>query len=144
MSYGFTLVEALLSMAIIGILAALSAPIYASFQTRNDVDTNTQTVAELLRRANTYARSVKNDNAWGVHVNGATATLFEGTSYAARDTTSDETTIMPSNLTASGLTEVVFAKASGLTSNTGTITITAANTNDTKAITVNAKGMVAY
>lgn len=143
MSRGFTLIEVMLSVVIIGILAGLSAPVYASLQTRGDLDTNAQAIAEQLRRANTYARAIKSDNPWGVRIGGGAVTLFEGTSYATRDTTNDEITYLPGTLTATGLSEVVFAKATGLTATTGTITLTA-STNDTKAITVNAKGMVAY
>jgi prepilin-type N-terminal cleavage/methylation domain-containing protein len=144
MSRGFTLVEVLLSAVIIGMLVGLSAPVYASFQTKNELEVNTQTVAELFRRASTYARGIKDNSQWGVQVSGASVTLFKGASYAARDTTADESLSLPGQVAASGLAEVVFAKASGLPSTTGTVTLTAASTNDTRTVTLNAKGMVAY
>lgn len=144
MSRGFTLVEVLLSVVIIGVLTGLSLPVYASFQTKNDLDVNTQTLAELIRRANTYASAIRGDSAWGVRMAGTSATLFEGASYATRDTTQDETITFPGSITASGLTDIIFAKYTGTTANTGTVSLTAASTNDTKVITINAKGLVAY
>ena len=52
---GFTLMEVLLSMAIISILVGLSMPFYESFVRRNDLGLATQTVSAMLRRAETYA-----------------------------------------------------------------------------------------
>lgn len=144
MSRGFTLVEVLLSVVIIGVLTGLSLPVYASFQTKNDLDVHAQTVAELIRRANTYASAIKGDSAWGVRMTSTSATLFEGATYATRDTAQDETVTLPGAITATGLTDIIFAKHTGATTNTGTVTLTAASTNDAKVITINAKGMVAY
>lgn len=144
MSKGFTLIEVLLSVVIISLFAGLSLPIYRSFQTKTDLELNTQNVAEMLRRANTYARATNGNSAWGVAISSNTATVFKGTSYAARDTTADETASIPSNIATSGITEVVFSKFAALPSTTGTITLTDSPTNSVKTVSLNAKGMVAY
>jgi prepilin-type N-terminal cleavage/methylation domain-containing protein len=142
-SKGFTLIELLLSVTIIGIIMTLTTPVYQSFLTRNDLSNNTEAVASSLRRAVTYARGVKEDSVWGVKVLGSSIVVFKGTTYASRDTTFDETTSFPNTLTASGMDEITFSKLSGVPSTTGTITMTA-NTTDTRTVTLNAKGMVAY
>ncbi|MEK7153508.1 MAG: type II secretion system protein [Patescibacteria group bacterium] len=139
---GFTLVEALLSVAIIGLLVGMSLPIYQSFQTRNDLDITTQSVADMLRRAQTYARGVSGDSQWGVAIQSGAATLFKGASFAARDAAYDEATIIPSTTNVSGVSEVLFSKLAGAPSTTGSITLT--SSNDTRVVTINAKGMVSY
>ena len=140
---GFTLVEVLLSVVIIGMLTAVSLPVYESFSRRNDLDIATQNIAFMLRRAEAYARAVNYDNAWSVEVQSSSAILFRGTVFASRNTAYDEAISIPSSISPSGLTEVQFAKFNATPNTTGTITLTS-TTNDTRTVTVNAKGTISY
>jgi prepilin-type N-terminal cleavage/methylation domain-containing protein len=140
---GFTLIELLLSIAIIGLLVGLSLPVYASFQNRNDLDIAAQNVVGALRRAETYTRGVNGDSQWGVEIQSGAVTLFKGTSFAGRNTNFDEAITIPASISVGGLSEVLFSKLSGAPNATGNITLTA-NTNDTRTISINAKGMVDY
>lgn len=141
--HGFSLIEMLLSVMIIGMITAISVPLYNSFLARNDLDITSQQIAEAFRRAQVYARGVKNDSAWSVEVQTSAITLFKGTVFASRDTTYDETIALPGSVTASGLSEVRFALLTGLPNTTGTVTLTS-NASETKTVTVNAEGMVNY
>jgi prepilin-type N-terminal cleavage/methylation domain-containing protein len=140
---GFTLIEMLLSVGLISVIVGISLPIYASFQTRNDLEITTQTIASMFRRAQTYARGTSGDSQWGVAVQTGSATLFKGATFASRDATYDETTSISPATNISGLGEVIFAKLTAAPSTTGSITLTS-NTNDTRTITINGKGMVDY
>lgn len=140
---GFTLVEMLLCVAIITLLAGLSVPVYFSAQTRNDTVNTAETIADALRRAETYARAVDGDGPWGINFTSTSATLFQGTSYAARTTSQDETLTVPSDVTLGYTGDIIFAKFTGVPATTPSITVTAANTT-TATITINAKGMVNY
>jgi prepilin-type N-terminal cleavage/methylation domain-containing protein len=146
-SAGFTLIEVLLSVAIITLLTGISVPIYASFQTRNDLDLTTQGIADMLRRAQAYARGVSGDSQWGVEVQSGTVTLFKGATFSGHDTSYDETTTIPASMNATGFTEVLYSKLGALPTFTPaastTLTLTT-NANETRTITVNAKGMVSY
>jgi prepilin-type N-terminal cleavage/methylation domain-containing protein len=140
---GFSLLEMLLSVAIIGMLAGVSLPLYNSFLARNDLDIAAQQVAETLRRAQIYARGMKNDSAWSVErPSSTTVVLFRGINYGGRDTAYDEPVSL-NGITASGLSEVQFAKLTGLPNTTGSITLTT-NVGETKTVTINAQGMVEY
>ncbi len=139
---GFTLIEALLSVAIIGILAGVSLPVYLSFQNRNDLDLAAQSIAETLRRAETYSRGVQGDAQWGVAIRPTYITLFKGTSYAARIASYDENTSLPATVTVGGLSDIPFTKWSGAPTSTGTITLT--STAGSRSVVINAKGMVDY
>lgn len=140
---GFTLVEMMLCITIIGILVGLGTPIYTNFVQRNDLDIATQTLVQMFNRAETYSRAANYDSGWSVDIQSNTATLFKGSVFATRDTTKDETYSIPSSITVSSVADVVFAKLTGLPATTPTITLTS-NTSDTRTITINVKGMVDY
>jgi len=140
---GFTLIELLISIAIIMVITGMTLPIYESFVRRNDLDLITQTLAMAIRRAETYARAANYDSAWGIEIQSSSITLFQGGSFASRNTAYDETVSIPGSVTPSGLNDIQFAKLSGLPNITGTIILTS-TTNDTRTVTLNAKGVVSY
>ena len=141
---GFTLMEVLLSVSIIGILVGLSAPVYETFVRRNDLDLATQNIAATLRRAQLYARNGNYDAAWSVEIQSGTVTLFQGTNFGGRNTNYDETYTMPGTVTPSGTGEVQFAQfTADPTPTSSTITLTS-TTSSVRTITVNAQGMVDY
>lgn len=140
---GFTLLELLLSVAIIGAIAGLGAPVYQSFQVRNDLEIAANTLAQSARRASVLAAASEGDSVWGLQVASGQIVIFKGTSYAARDTDYDEISTLPSSITPSSLTEVTFAKMTGLPNATGTMTLTSV-TGDTRNVVLNARGTVSY
>ena len=140
---GFTLIELLLSVTIIGLLTALSLPVYETFARRNDLDLTAQNVASAMRRAQVYARGNNYDSNWGVKFQAGSATLYRGASYATRTAGFDEAITIPGTVAVSGLDDIQFAKLTGVPSATGTLTLTS-TTNDSRAITLNAEGMVNY
>lgn len=140
---GFTLLEVMLSVAIIAVLSGLSLPLYESFVRRNDLDLTTQTIVAAIRRAETYARANNGDSLWGVSFQAGTVTLYKGASYATRTSGFDEAIALPGLVTISGLSDINFSKLSAAPSSTGTVTLTS-STNDSRILTINAKGMVAY
>lgn len=143
MPKGFTLIEIILSLATITVIAGISLPIYESFQVRSDLDIATVTIVQSIRQAQILAQASDRDTSWGIHVQNGSITLFKGTGYATRDTSFDELFDMPTSITASGMTEIVCVKFSGLPQTIGTLTLTS-NTNETRTITINAQGMVSY
>lgn len=140
---GFTLLEVLLSVAIIGIVVGITIPIYQSFQFRNDLSVTTQGIAEMLRRAESYSRAVNDDSVWSVDISSSAATLYKGTVFGSRDATFDEVITIPGSMTTSFTGDINFAKFTGAPSSTPTITLTS-STTDTGVITLNAKGLVSY
>lgn len=136
---GFTLLEVMLSMAVIAALAAIGLPVYQSLQVRNDLDIAAETIAQGGRRAQVLSTASDGDAEWGLRVQTGSVVIFRGASYAARDAAYDETYDLPASIVPSGVTEVIYAKLSGAPSATGTVTLTG-NNNETRTITINSKG----
>lgn len=142
-SNGFTLLEILLSVGLITILAGLSMPVAQRFQVQNDVLIASTTIAQNMRRAQIESQAVNGDSTWGIKIQSGSVVVFQGTNYASRVTTYDETFDLPTSITPTGLGEVVFAKMTGLPTTTGTVTLTD-NAGVVKTIVINSMGNVTY
>lgn len=140
---GFTLLEVLLVVVLIGALAALSAPIYNSYKLRNDFDIAVNTTAQALYRAQVLSQSVDGDSAWGVYIQTGNIVIYKGSSYASRDSNYDEEYDINNKIAISGENEINFNKFSGLPQTTGNIILTDIN-NEVETININSQGMVQY
>ena len=139
---GFSLIEILLSIAAIAIISGIGAPIYFSFQQRNDLDISANEVIQTLRRAQTLACAVKGDSDWGVALQNNQIVLFKGSAYSTRDAGFDEIFIIPKYISSPGDSQIVFKKFICEPYASGQITLTLQNTNETRTIAINSKGMV--
>ncbi len=138
---GFTLIEIMLSVALIGVLAGLSVSVYYSLQIENDLDIAANAVSQSLRRAQILSRAVAGDANWGVKAQSGGVILFKGASYAGRDAAFDETFETASGVVFSGLQEIVFSRLLGEPQTTGTTTLTASS-GETRSVFINSKGAV--
>ncbi len=142
---GFTLIELLLSVVTISLIAGISMPVYVSYQNRNELESKVFELTGMIRRAQMYARSGSGDSQWGVNVqSGVSATLFKGTSYATRDTAEDEILVLPSSISTSGLSNILFTKLEGDPTTSGSVTLLSASINQSKTVTITSGGMVSY
>jgi len=139
---GFTLLEILLSITIIAILAGIGAPIYQSFQNKNELDIAVNTISQSILRAQVLSQAVEGDSVWGVYIATGSLIIFRGDSYTNRNQAYDEIYSISSIIAPSGLTEIVFNKLTGSTQNIGEIILT--GINDSRTITINQKGTVSY
>ena len=139
---GFTLLELLLSVAIISLLAGLSLPVYRTLLSKNDLDIAAVTIAQSTRRAQTLSQAVDGDTTWGVKAQSGSIVIFKGTSFASRDSSFDETFSVPTGISFGGTNEIVFAKLTGLPQTTGTVSLS--TESDSRSVTINEKGMVNY
>jgi len=140
--YGFTLLEVLLSVAIISVLAGLSLPVYRTLIMKNDLDIAAATIASSLRRAQVLSQAVDGDATWGVKAQSGSIVLFKGASYAGRDPNFDEIFDMPTSISVSGTNEIVFTKLTGFPQTTGTINLS--TESDARSVPINEKGAVNY
>lgn len=134
---GFTAIEIIMTIGTLAISMGMAVPIYRQYIIRNDLEIARQNVAQGLERAKYLSQVVMNDARWGFSTNEVPGrgVLFMGDSYALRNADFDELYSIPSTVTVSGITEVTFAKITGIPSQTGDIDLQAI-TGDTRVVTV--------
>lgn len=139
---GFTLIELLVVIAVMGLLIVFAEPTLHVFEGQMNLGDTTTAYAQMLRRAQTLALSGRGDSNWGVAISTTSVTLYKGASYTARDANYDEVYVPTLDITPTGLSEVNFARQSGIPSATGTTTLT----EDTSSTTVyvGTKGVITY
>ena len=138
---GFTLLEVLLSISIIGMIGAIGAPLLISEQSRNELEIAADHMVQSLRRAQTLAQNQENDSRWGVYAATSTITIFSGDSYSSRDTDFDEDYPVPESVGFSGTNEYVFTKFFGQLTSAGTTTLSLAS-GDSRQVVINEMGVV--
>jgi len=141
-SKGFTLIEVVLSIAIIVVIFGIAAPVYQDYQIRNGVDISVNTIAENLRRAQILSMAVDGDSNWGVNILNNEITLFRGVNFATRDVIFDEVSEILPVISHSGLNEIVFSKLNGLPNTTGVINLS--TSSNVRTISINEKGILTY
>lgn len=129
MRRGFTLLETLLVVGVVGVISAFSVPLYNQWQIRNDLALAKNQIIQGLERAKLNAQAGKEDNHWSFYV--PEGLLFPGTDYAVAKTDpniSDKSELypMPNTIKTYGLTKVSYDK-DGKPDVTGTITLSALN-----------------
>jgi prepilin-type N-terminal cleavage/methylation domain-containing protein len=105
---GFTIIELLLTIAILGVISGISIPTYIQYQQTNDISLAAENVTEGINRACILSQLGEQDSGWGYSiVNGV---LFKGASYASRDASFDELYPVFERVSVSGPAEIAFQK----------------------------------
>ncbi len=142
-NHGFTLIEMLLSVALLGGILAIGAPVYNSFLINNNLNEAVTGLVADLRYARTLSMSVDGDSIWGVRINTGEIVLFKGATYVSRDASFDQITNIATNITSTGDSEITFKKLTGLPNATTSFTFQNTN-NQAVNVSVNNKGLIDY
>lgn len=138
----FTLIEILLSVALIGALSFIAMPVFNVLINRHDGNVAANSVVQSLRRAQMFSQAVDDDTTWGVKIKTGSITLFKGEDYDSREDDFDEVFKMPNTVGIEGINEVVFSKFTGFPQTTGTLTLTAGG--ESHVISINEKGTISF
>lgn len=144
---GFTFIELLIVLGIMGIVALVALPFFSDTISRNDLQTASWQLANDLRRARSAAMASQSNSAWSVHVQSDRHVLFVGTTYNASDP-NNLITLLPSTIAISSIalngggSDVRFSKIKGQTSDFGTITLLDNNSGQSIIVSVNAAGHI--
>jgi prepilin-type N-terminal cleavage/methylation domain-containing protein len=150
MRKGFTLIEILIVIAILGIISVIVFGSFSVFRSSQGLDKDTDTVVEILRQARSQTLISKNASAYGVHVATTAVTLFSGDTYSAADPNNQVFTFLNADLVVSvtltgGGSDVIFKRLTGETSQNGTIVLSTQGAQPrTRTITVFKTGLIEY
>lgn len=122
MNRGFTLIEVLLVIAVMGIVVGFGLSLLPGQTARGDLDVAVRMGMYELRRAHARSGAGFHDGSWGVYFSSGTITLYQGTTYASRNSIYDEVTTIPTQVVWSGDVDFVFDPPYGLPSSFGTST----------------------
>ncbi|QQS15464.1 MAG: prepilin-type N-terminal cleavage/methylation domain-containing protein [Candidatus Moraniibacteriota bacterium] len=140
-SQGFTIIELLLVVAIFFAVAGFAPAFYNRFFLQDAVVEAADRIAGSLRNAQGFSLAGKGSLPWGVALNGNAVVLFQGNSFATRNTALDRQIALPSSVSISGLSETVFARVSGMPTAPLTISLTASG-GVSRSVLMNSLGVV--
>lgn len=139
---GFTLVEVIIVIGILGIFTAISTSYYTDYKNYSFLKIGTYNIVESMRHAQSNAKRNNRSDSWGVKITSQEITIFKGASYASRDDAFDQVLDFPAGINASGVDEFVFDQITGDTTDVGTTTIS--NAEGSNNIYINEKGTITY
>jgi len=142
MQKGFSLIEILIALAIVAIFSTISISSYQSLNARNNLNIAVIDVVEFIRNAKVMAEDGKYDSNIGVHFAEGSVIIFSGDSYSSRNTLNDQILNLPRGVNISGVSDIIFTKITGKTSNTGDLIV--ANISGNKTLTINSYGTIMY
>jgi len=142
---GFTFLEVLITMGILGIIFAIGLPVGLDFYQRYQFDSEASLFISLLESTRNSAMVNLNESSHGVYIDTDDFVIFQGASYAARDTSQDQNFPRSGSMSVSpccgGLAEIVFSALSGQTASS---TFTISHLQKSININVNAEGTISY
>jgi len=141
MKKALTLIEVLLSIAIITIIFGLSVPFYQTFQIDSAFNTTISDIRQNLYRAESLARNSEEDSSWGSRIENQQIYLYKGNDFSNRNQNFDEITSLPRTITVSGNPDINFNKSTGIPNHNLIINITS-TTHKTASISINAQGEI--
>lgn len=146
--YGFTIVEILIGLAILGIISAITFASFSGLNSANALHASVGLVASNIEQARSLTLASHQGEQYGVHLGTTSITMFTGAHYGASD--ADNVTIdidrhvEISNVTLSGGgSDILFQRLTGATHQSGTITLSLKDdSSSTKIITIDATGII--
>lgn len=146
---GFTLIEILVVLAILGLTAGLIFPNFNFWQKQSSLDAAAQEIVSALRLAQSQTLASEGASVFGVYFETDKFTLFKGVSFYP---SSPDNNIHPLNsslkiaaINLGGVNFAVFDRLTGRTANYGYVRIEqASDASRSKTIFLDASGIISY
>lgn len=146
MKTGFSLIEIIISVALLALVASAGWFSFSSYAARRDLESGAARVAALLSEARSKTLAGEGGSAYGVHFEQDRAVLFRAPTYQA-GSADNRTEILPSRVSISAVAfsgnEVVFKRLTGAANAAGSIVLSVRGTPSvSRTISVNTLGTV--
>jgi prepilin-type N-terminal cleavage/methylation domain-containing protein len=140
---GFSVLEVLVSLAILGLLLSVSLVSFASFSRRDAVSASAAAIGQALRDARARTLASVGGSQYGVKVDGDRFTFFQGSTFSS-STPTNNTFMYPSGIrVTSSLSTLVFERVTGNASASGTISVYQSSAeNVVKRVRIQTTGLV--
>ncbi|MFC1656540.1 Tfp pilus assembly protein FimT/FimU [Patescibacteria group bacterium] len=136
---GFTIVELLLSVAIISIIFGLSIPFYQTFYINSGYNTAISDIRQNIYRAEARARNSEQDSIWSLRIQNNNIYIYLGNDFANRNSEYDEIIEIAGSVTIEDIPDIHFAKLSGIPNESTDIVINSIS-QKSKTISINSQG----
>lgn len=133
--------ELLVVIALIFIIATFVFTAFTNYGNEQMFKATVVEVASAIKEARLKTLSAETDTQLGIHFESSALVVFEGVTYNAASPT-NKIISLPNITINTTLTDVVFARLTGLPSANGTITLEDNRSNSTSVITITASGLV--
>jgi len=124
---GITIVEILVSLSIIGIVAAISVSVFSRLANVTSLDRDVSIVLSYVSRARTEAIDSVDNLSHGVNFQANTVKIFSGTTLGASNVEASYSLLSGASISATDLSNdtnsFYFNKLTGTPSATGTVTV---------------------
>lgn len=140
-SAGFTLIEILIVVSILGLLLSVTIPSFTAFRQNSSLNGDALNLVTLISRARLLAVADKGDVQYGIHLESSKVVLYPGTTYTA-GASSNETYTFSSGITLSNIeingggSEILFNKVTGSTTQNATTTLRVTSTNASSTVII--------
>lgn len=131
--------EMIMVVAIMAIMLAAGLPATFDFYLNYQFDSEYDTAVSAFRLARNLAMVNYNESDHGVYLADEEFIVFQGTTYATRDTSKDRSYPRASVITITGSSELVFTALSGQTAST---TYAVSDGRKSRDIFINSEGLV--
>ena len=143
---GFTLLEVLISVAILAIVGTILISAFGSFRAAEDLREAHSNIIGLLKDARARTLSSDSNSGYGVHFETLRAVLFKGVAYSSSDPLNEiynlPGSVQISTISLGGPVDTVFTRLLGTTTSSGTVILQSLRNSSTKVITIEPTGVV--
>lgn len=143
---GFTILEIMVVIAVIGILSVIGLVTFTSSRDTRQLTATAQNILGVLRSAQAKTLAGEGGTAWGVHLSDSRFVLFQGVDFGSAVYT--ENYDIPAGLAigninlAGGATDIIFNRVDGGTNQYGIFSVEVKNSSAVFSISVDKSGKV--
>jgi len=131
--------EIILVVAILGLILAISLPVGWNFYFDYQLNSERELLKSVLKQAENLSFINHNESRHGVYINSDNFILFEGNTFASRNSAEDRFFARTKSISVSGPTEIVFET---LSAKTASSTYSLNNSQKTLYLYINSEGTI--